>query len=83
MASGLFQMLPGAGALVTGGARIVYGATGRLAVVIVCLADSGDTFKADHEQVVNARGWRAEKAGGDTFIEVRVQAGRLKLRPPT
>ena len=55
MASHLFQMMPRA--LVV---EMVYGATGRLAVAIVSFADGGDRCRA--EQVVNARGWRAEKA---------------------
>ena len=55
MVSDLFQMLPRA--LVV---EMVYGATGRLAVAIVSFADGGDRCRA--EQVVNARGWRAEKA---------------------
>ena len=55
MASHLFQMMPRA--LVV---EMVYGATGGLAVAIVSFADGGDRCRA--EQVVNAMGWRAEKA---------------------
>ena len=40
--------------------EMVYGATGGLAVAIVSFADGGDLCRA--EQVVNAMGWRVEKA---------------------